>query len=558
MSNKAEQLALLQKKLSMTKTKLGKAVLEKKIEKLKSEMGSSKNAKKEVTEAKKKVSQLSISELKKKPEFKFLKKMKKGNIEDDQKRVAKPKGWRFKGKGKYRKPTASEIVAGKKRGNVYYEARNRHSDVSRIVRLKEGGGVGSFPFIKFEDAQEGMKKINKGELPKFFSYVEKEKTLYYLPNITKEWVKLKSFATKEKAIEWVKDNLKAEGFATGGGVKGSKLVFSEKPKITLINKKKYTFSHGEETWYDIAVNGLEWFGSKVEFKGSYFGKATPYYWINLYSISEDIESKLKRKYNTTDELKKDVANVLMGESYSESKSIGINGRIYIPASKYANGGGVENEKSLRHFILEQVSSGMIANKVPYSDYKTIDEIKFTALQILNRDGDREYSMKSFSDLIQEALLEYEENKYENKFDNGGGVGLSSNAQKVLDRMVKAKVNRYMVHDFTVKRYADDLKIKLSKEEIQKVAEIYSTNPKYSFDFDKKYATGGSLSEPHRNEIMKSGGKVEQYPELRKIADKIADETAIKINNSVKTVSSKMPYKAQWVLEEVVRELESRI
>ena len=88
---------------------------------------------------------------------------------------------------------------------------------------------------------------------------------------------------------------------------------------------------------------------------------------------------------------------------------------------YADGGGVEKEKSLRHFILEQVSSGMIANKIPYSDYKTIDAIRFTALQILNRDGDREYSMKSFSDLIQEALLEYEENKYENKFDNGGRV-----------------------------------------------------------------------------------------------------------------------------------------
>jgi hypothetical protein len=151
MTNKAEQLALLQKKLSMTKTKLGKAVLEKKIEKLKSEMGSSKKAKKDVTEAKKKVSQMSIAELKKKPEFSFLKGMNKGKIADDQKRVAKPKGWRFKGKGKYRKPTASEIVAGKKRGNVYYEARNRRSDVSRIVRLKDGGGVGVDVFNLSDD-----------------------------------------------------------------------------------------------------------------------------------------------------------------------------------------------------------------------------------------------------------------------------------------------------------------------------------------------------------------------------------------------------------------------
>jgi len=60
--------------------------------------------------------------------------------------------------------------------------------------------------------------------------------------------------------------------------------------------------------------------------------------------------------------------------------------------------------------LNEVSSGMIANKVPYSDYETIDKIRFNAIQILNRDGDRLYSVKSFTDLIQEALLEYEENK----------------------------------------------------------------------------------------------------------------------------------------------------
>ena len=51
---------------------------------------------------------------------------------------------------------------------------------------------------------------------------------------------------------------------------------------------------------------------------------------------------------------------------------------------------------------------------------------------------------------------------------------------------------------------------------------------------------------------------EKYPELRKIADKIADETADKINSSVENVKSKMPYKAQWVLEEVIRDLEKRV
>jgi hypothetical protein len=69
--------------------------------------------------------------------------------------------------------------------------------------------------------------------------------------------------------------------------------------------------------------------------------------------------------------------------------------------------------------------------------------------------------------------------------------------------------------------------------------------------DSQYADGG---------MMAKGGITDpdKYPELRKIADKIADDTAERINRDVKDVKSKMPYKAQWVLEEVVRDLENRI
>jgi hypothetical protein len=63
--------------------------------------------------------------------------------------------------------------------------------------------------------------------------------------------------------------------------------------------------------------------------------------------------------------------------------------------------------------------------------------------------------------------------------------------------------------------------------------------------DKAYASGGSVDP-------------EKYPELQKIADKISDETAEKINQEVRDVKSNMPYKAQWVLEEVVKDLTNRI
>lgn len=74
-----------------------------------------------------------------------------------------------------------------------------------------------------------------------------------------------------------------------------------------------------------------------------------------------------------------------------------------------------------------MSDGMIANRTPFSDYATIDKIRIQAVQILNRDGDREYSMQSVSDLIQEALLEYEENK---NYAEGGGVGNFAVGQSV--------------------------------------------------------------------------------------------------------------------------------
>ena len=50
----------------------------------------------------------------------------------------------------------------------------------------------------------------------------------------------------------------------------------------------------------------------------------------------------------------------------------------------------------------------------------------------------------------------------------------------------------------------------------------------------------------------------QYPELYEIAKKIAKETAIKINAEAQTVKSKMPYKAQMILEFVVEILEAKI
>lgn len=354
MSTKAEQLALLKKKLSMAKTKIGKAVLEKKIEKLKSEMGSSIKAKKDVTEAKKKVSQMSIAELKKKPEFKFLKKMNKGKIEDDQKHVAKPKGWRFKGKGKYRKPTkaeivkyrkptASEISQGKKRGNVYYEARNRHSDVSRIVRLEEGGGV-----------------------DKYVIKEDKDGTFMILNTQTNMYVD-RVFDTRQQAEYWKEEKdiqrktFGRESYFNNGGGVGREIGYGREKYNALSKESKKKLLH--ET---IGV-GTQWFNEDYDklavshqfnideyFKGKYATGGGVGYKKDWEVVGITMQGKKFKKVITLGRLsdQTDVKNALRRMDLNIREVTSIK-----ELNTYANGGGVRDNKGLSNsdkFISDQL------------------------------------------------------------------------------------------------------------------------------------------------------------------------------------------------------------
>ena len=50
----------------------------------------------------------------------------------------------------------------------------------------------------------------------------------------------------------------------------------------------------------------------------------------------------------------------------------------------------------------------------------------------------------------------------------------------------------------------------------------------------------------------------QYPELDEIAMNIAQEIGRMINGSVFQIKSEMPYRSQYVLEEVIRYLEAAV
>ena len=59
-------------------------------------------------------------------------------------------------------------------------------------------------------------------------------------------------------------------------------------------------------------------------------------------------------------------------------------------------------------------------------------------------------------------------------------------------------------------------------------------------------------------VKKDSTPVSKYHELDALVTPIADMVAISINKNIQDVKSDMPYKAQYVLEEVIKNLEARV
>jgi hypothetical protein len=151
-----KKMKAYQAKLKTAKSEKAKSALEKKIKEINDSLKKGTNFKdltaKQVANAKlasrKKFLEMSkkdfnavIRILAKKSEYAFLKNMSRPEIERDIKRKAKPVGWRFKGRGDYRTPTAAQARKGRANGTVYYENRPNRSDVSQSKQLAKGGVI---------------------------------------------------------------------------------------------------------------------------------------------------------------------------------------------------------------------------------------------------------------------------------------------------------------------------------------------------------------------------------------------------------------------------------
>ena len=176
----ATEIATLERKIEDTKSAVVKKTLRVRLATLKKQYSDAKDSSKTkndiLSKAKVKVEEMTkkdfneyIKKLSKNDEYKFLGLMTKEEIIDDIKEVAKPVGWRFRGNNN-RVPSKKQVTLGRKSGDVYYENRSNHSDVSRVVRLEDGGRVEGMELMGGQPNKEAkpsgatlVKVIGKGK-----------------------------------------------------------------------------------------------------------------------------------------------------------------------------------------------------------------------------------------------------------------------------------------------------------------------------------------------------------------------------------------------------------
>jgi hypothetical protein len=114
--------------------------------------------------------------------------------------------------------------------------------------------------------------------------------------------------------------------------------------------------------------------------------------------------------------------------------------------KYAAGGKTMGEAGLHHALLNTVSAGTIASLTGLSRYKDIDEVRVTAVQMLNRDGDKKYSINVLKELLKQAGEEWKENKHEMKFAAGGKTMEVLSARDIDNLIIGLKEKYCGIHE----------------------------------------------------------------------------------------------------------------
>ena len=244
--NKSEAIAALERKIAEAKSDIAKKALKEKLERLKQEAQDSDveanklamvllKQRKRIKELAQKDFDALIRRLAKKSEYSFLNNYTREEIIRDMSLKAKPVGWRFKGKNKYKIPSKKQVTEGVKNGSVYYENRPKKSDVSFPAQLGKGGGVGEDKIWEIIYIDKG---IQKSELVDGYSAIIEENN-WRSKNPNKKFVQIQLHSTKNKH---------AKGGGVGANSKLQRKVDEVNRLIKLVNDNDLTVVDSSSTW----------------------------------------------------------------------------------------------------------------------------------------------------------------------------------------------------------------------------------------------------------------------------------------------------------------------
>jgi len=484
--------------------------------------------------SKSKIESLSASEWKEtmkrlsaRGEYSFLKGMSKGEVKDDLKREAKPVGWRFKGRGKYRKPTKSEIIAGRKRGTVYYENRPERSDVVHAAKLKTGGNLKPIP-----SGNKGLPKLpeevrNKmGYMAKGGGVGDDAKDRFIVrPTQTqskKRWVGnvaiYDNFLKKE--VSWVRPSETKQEIER----LKKKAQYIESLDDEDIKKSKDFFDkNNDKIWYfhiDTENN------KTGEYVSSYKGFLLAEHKIDAKRKADKILSELP---------KQGVTNVLFN-LYKYTKSSGVTEKTFIEIS--AQKGALEKFKrqGLLPNNLKFAKGGGVGKKITIKDidWANDDNKKLGVWLLTSVDGNKILqNSKNGAELEKNVMAYYEKKgsvarmKWDEEEDEGlswvtfddlfneiNSVGKTQMAQGGgVGEVVKENKEMVMNSNFQIMHHTKELEQALKSVKVVPawvVAKIYDaaeilSDVTHYLDGESKMKTGGKLiGNQHKLDLNKNG------------------------------------------------------
>jgi len=318
---------------------------------------------------------------------------------------------------------------GKKLNNVPKEIE--WAVIDRMETFAKGGS------LKYEGQSILLKTVPS---PKEDRFLDTEIVIEKISNnkIVKSFVR----KTGEQVPFIIDEKFKKEEYATGKTFYGFGGSLMKEWDITITSKDGETFDWTgyaknedealmmaeSEAGFESVETGINMVadehGNKIDYaKGGSldadrFAKPSGWRWKNS-AVEDGIISRASLSHSPSLKMRRQYPDYVAFEN-RPTKSDKHPSRRY----QSLEHGGTLDKNGLMYSLTDVVSSGTIGNITGMHNYKDIDAIRATAIEILERDGDREYSMEN----LKAVLLEAKDGNFKS-----GGMFSSSRPKSAIAR-----------------------------------------------------------------------------------------------------------------------------